>query len=775
MRTLFIKLSLLLLGVSVTSAPLFAQSKNSTGDGQFLHNATTNWKAQWIKIGYAEDSVKHPSQYFQKSFKLTGKVKQARLFITSRGLYEAQLNGKRVGNAYLTPGWTSYSKRIAYQGWDVTTMLKKGDNAIQIALGDGWYRGALAFENRRNYFGKELSFICQLEVTYSNGEKAVIASDDSWKSGGGPIRETSINNGETIDNNRELQVNQPVKVAQTYTGKLVPTESYPATKHEVFKPIKVITTPKGEKVLDFGQNLVGWVELKVKGKKGDTITLKHAEVLDKFGNFYIANLRGAQATSTYILSGKGEEYFEPHFTYFGFRYVQVKGVDGDLNPDDFKAVALYADMQPSGTFECSNPMLNKLQHNIQWGQKGNFLYVPTDCPQRDERLGWTGDAQVFARTAAYNFDVQHFFKQWMVDVAIDQRPNGAVTFVVPDILNGASGSAGWGDVATVVPWTMYQVYGDTSILHQQYQSMKNWVGFMTQNSTNDLWNKGFHFGDWLSYHSPDDDGTDAITDKYEIAQCFYAYSTQLLINAARVLGKTDDVKHYSDLLERIKASYRKEYTTYSGRILSNTQTSYVLALQFDMLLEKDRAVAASYLVNNIKAYRHHLTTGFLGTPYLCHVLSRFGYTDEAYKLLLQDTYPSWLYPIKMGATTIWERWDGIKPDSTFQTTAMNSFNHYAYGAIGDWMYQHIAGIQAGSPGYKQVIIKPEVGGKLTWCKASYQSPQGKIAVSWKIDNGHFVMDASIPKGSTAVIYIPDADGKHIQEKKVAAGNHHFSN
>ncbi|MBL4677266.1 MAG: family 78 glycoside hydrolase catalytic domain [Mucilaginibacter sp.] len=775
MRTFCSKLILTLFGVCTLFNLSIAQTAKKTGDGQFIHNATTDWKAEWIKIGYAEDSVIHPAQYFQKGFKLDGSVKSARLFITGRGLFEAQLNGRRVGNAYLTPGWTSYNKRLAYQAWDVTGMLKKGENALQVTLGDGWYRGALAFENRRNYFGKELSLLCQLEVTYTNGQKALIASDDSWKSGEGPIRASSINNGEAIDHNRELQVNKPVKIAQPYKGMLVPTESYPAIKHEVFKPIKVITTPKGEKVLDFGQNLVGWVELKVKGKKGDTITLKHAEVLDKAGNFYVANLRGALATSTYILNGKGEEYFEPHFTYFGFRYVEVKGLQGDLNPDDFKAVALYADMQPTGTFECSNPMLNKLQHNIEWGQKGNFLYVPTDCPQRDERLGWTGDAQVFARTAAYNFDVQHFFKQWMADVALDQRKDGAVNFVVPDILDGAAGSAGWGDVSTVVPWTMYQVYGDTSILHQQYESMKKWVGFMTSKSTNDLWNKGGHFGDWLSYRSPDDDGSDAITDKYEIAQCFYAYSTQLLINTARVLGKTDDVAQYSALLDRIKAAYRKEYTTYSGRILSNTQTSYVLALQFDMLLEKDRATAAGYLVNNIKAYGHHLTTGFLGTPYLCHVLTRFGHTDEAYKLLLQDTYPSWLYPVKMGATTIWERWDGIKPDSTFQTTRMNSFNHYAYGAIGDWMYQHIAGIQAGSPGYKQVIIRPEPGGKLTWCKASFVSQQGKIVVNWKIDNGHFIIDAIIPKGSTAIVYVPDADGKNVQEKKVTAGSYHFSN
>jgi alpha-L-rhamnosidase len=405
-------------------------------------------------------------------------------------------------------------------------------------------------------------------------------------------------------------------------------------------------------------------------------------VLDKAGNFYTDNLRSAKQQNTYILKGEGEETYEPHFTFQGFRYIKVDGFPGELKPENVSAVALYSDMPVTGTFTSSHPLLNQLQHNIQWGQKGNFLDVPTDCPQRDERLGWTGDAQVFARTAAFNMNVHPFFSKWLKDVAADQAPNGSVPFVVPTVMDqGAGGSAGWADAATIIPWTMYLAYGDKKVLEEQYPSMKAWVGYMEKNSTADLWNKGFHFGDWLFYRPSDDnDGRAAVTDKYLIAQAFFAHSTQLMINTAKVLGKPDDVALYTRLLDRIKAAFLKEYVTPNGRLVSSTQTAYVLALQFDMLPEALRKGAAEKLVQNIRSYGTHLTTGFLGTPYLCHVLSRYGYTDVAYDLLLQETYPSWLYPVKMGATTIWERWDGQKPDSTFQTPGMNSFNHYAYGA-----------------------------------------------------------------------------------------------
>ncbi|WEK20412.1 MAG: family 78 glycoside hydrolase catalytic domain [Candidatus Pedobacter colombiensis] len=719
------------------------------------------WKAKWIEAGYTEDLVSRPAQYFKKDFVLAKKVVSAKVYVTSHGMYEAEINGSRVGDAYLTPGWTSYAKRLQYQVYDVARLLKEGGNTIQVTLGDGWYRGVIGYEQKNNFYGKTQALLFQMELGYADGTRELVLSDGSWKSAGGPIRYSELYKGEMIDGRMAVGPWFGVQEKDYGYSNLVPTENEPVRKQERFKPVKLLTTPKGEQVIDFGQNLVGWVRIKARGTAGLVISLEHAEVLDKAGNFYTDNLRSAKASATYVLSGKGEESFEPHFTFFGFRYVKVTGYPGPLRPEDFTAVALYSDMKPTGTFECSNPLLNQLQHNISWSQRGNFVDVPTDCPQRDERLGWTGDAQVFSATAAFNFDVSRFFSKWLKDVAVDQRADGAVTAVVPDILGGFGGATGWGDVATVVPWNMYMAYGDRKVLEEQYGSMKAWVGFMEKNSTGGLWAKGYHFGDWLSYRTTDDDPTDAITDKYLIAQCFFAHSAQLMINTAKVLVKTEDISRYEALLARIKAAFVKEYVTSSGRLMSNTQTAYVLALQFNLLPESMRASAAGYLVENIRKYNNHLTTGFLGTPYICHVLSRFGYKDVAYTLLLQESYPSWLYPVKMGATTIWERWDGIKPDGSFQNPGMNSFNHYAYGAIGDWMYKNIAGIAPLEPGYKKILIRPQMGGGLTWAKGSYLSRYGRITVFWKLESTRVLMDVEVPPSTTAVVEVPGVGSRDV--------------
>ncbi len=600
-----------------------------------LLNAS-DWKAKWIQPGYKEDTINQPSPYFRKTFNTSKKIASATAFITSLGLYEAYINGKRVGDAYLTPGWTSYNKRLQYQLYDVTSLLTSGTNAIGVVLGNGWYRGFIGFSGQKNFYGKELALLAQIEIQYTDGTKETIVTDESWKSSTGSIIISEIYNGETIDARKEKSgwntssFNdtdwQGVKIKISNAPPLIATYNEPIRKKETFKVAKSITTPKGERVLDFGQNLVGWVQVKIKGSAGDKITLYHAEVLDKEGNFYTENLRPAKQKNEYILTGKGEEFFEPHFTFQGFRYLKIEDYKGEINPENFTAVVLYSDMQPTGTFTSSNPLINQLQHNIQWGQRGNFLDVPTDCPQRDERLGWTGDAQAFARTATFNYDVHNFFTKWLKDVEADQI-NGSVPFVVPNVLGaGASGSAGWADAATIIPWNMYLAYGDKKVLEDQFNSMKAWVGFMERNSTNYLWNKGFHFGDWLFYRPFDDnDGRSAVTDKYLIAQCFFAHSTELVIKTANVLGKQDDVAKYSALLKNVKDAFMKEYMTANGRLVSSTQTAYVLALNFDMLPENLRAFAAEKLVENVKSYGNHLTTGFLGTPYLCHVLSRFGY------------------------------------------------------------------------------------------------------------------------------------------------------
>jgi len=736
----------------------------------------SDWKAKWIQPGFTEDSVMRPSPLFRKTFTANKKIQSAYAYITAHGLYEAQINGRRVGDAFLTPGWTSYKKRLQYQMYDVTDFISAGSNAIGVTLGSGWYRGYIGFSNNKNFYGRDISLLFQLDLTYTDGSKETIVSDESWKSSTGSIKSSEIYNGETIDARDEKtgwstaqykdDAWSGVKVAEFPNDHLIATYNEPIRKHETFKALRILTTPKGEKVIDFGQNLVGWVVVKVKGNAGDKIMISHAEVLDKEGNFYTENLRAAKAEDTYILKGGEEETFEPHFTFHGFQFIKVEGYPGELKPENFTAVALYSDMKKTGSFTSSDALINQLQHNIQWGQKGNFLDVPTDCPQRDERLGWTGDAQVFSRTATYNMNVNDFFAKWLKDVAADQASNGAVPFVIPNVLNVSIGSTGWADVATIIPWNIYLAYGDRRVLEQQYNSMKGWVEHMHHASKNDLWNTGFHFGDWLFYRPEDDnDGRAAVTDKYLIAQCFYARSTQLLINAAKVLGKQDDMTFYSGLLQKIKDAFVKEYMTPNGRLVSGTQTAYVLALNFDMLPESLRAQAADRLVQNISSYGNHLTTGFLGTPYLCHVLSRFGHTDIAYKLLLQQTYPSWLYPVKMGATTIWERWDGRKPDSTFQTPGMNSFNHYSYGAIGDWMYRVVAGIDTyeDGPGYKHIRIMPHTGEGLTTVSADLQTYYGTVSSHWKTENGSFSLDVEIPANTTASVYVPAGSADAIKE------------
>ncbi|GGA87475.1 alfa-L-rhamnosidase [Puia dinghuensis] len=733
-----------------------------------------DWKAQWIQSAAKEDASQ-PSPLFRTTFTAKNGIASATAYITAHGLYEAQLNGQRIGDAYFTPGWTSYNKRLQYQAYDVTSLIHPGKNAVGAMLGSGWYRGYICYDWQHNFYGSDLSLLMQIIIRYDNGRIDTIASDGSWKTATGEVRHSEIYDGELIDHRQDQKgwslpdfddaAWTSVQPASYPKDNLVATGNEPVKKQETFHTGKLLTTPKGERVIDFGQNLTGWVILKLKGRAGDSIRLSHAEVLDKAGNFYTDNLRRAKAQDVFILKGREEETFEPHFTFHGFRYIRIEGTAGEINPDDYTAVALYSAMPKTGEFECSDALINQLQHNIQWGQQGNFLDIPTDCPQRDERLGWTGDAQVFSRTAAFNRGVDNFFAKWLKDLAADQKPNGAVPFVIPNV-TGNGTSAGWADVATIIPWNLYLAYGDRKVLEDQYSSMKAWVEYIRGQAKNDLWNTGFHFGDWLFYRPADDnDGRSAVTDKYFIAQCFYAHSTQLLINAATVLGKKEDADAYSALLRRIKDAFLNEYVTPDGRLVSGTQTAYVLALEFDMLPEATRKKAAARLVQNIQDYNYHLTTGFLGTPYLCHVLSQYNYTTVAYKLLLQDTYPSWLYPVKMGATTIWERWDGIRPDGSFQTPGMNSFNHYSYGAIGDWMYRVVAGIDTyeDGPGYHHSRISPHPGGGLTSAAADLETCYGKISSHWRMTSDSLAIDIDIPANTTSTVYIPAPEGGVITE------------
>jgi alpha-L-rhamnosidase len=735
-----------------------------------------DWTAQWVDPGLDQDtSQPQPVPMLRGRFTVNGRVRSARAYVTALGLYELEINGKRVGDELFTPGWTSYGKRLQYQTYDVTPHLRSGENVAGAMLGDGWYRGYLAWRDRRRIYGEHLALLCQVRIVYEDGRVQVAGTDASWRAARGPVLMSEIYMGETYDARLEQRgfsspgfddaAWTPVRVATPAARTLLAPAGPPVRRIEELRPATVKKTPAGDTVVDFGQNLVGWVRLRVSGPAGTTVRLRHAEVLDKDGNFYTANLRAAKQIVSYTLRGGGEEVYEPRFSFQGFRYVAVEGWPGELTPDRLTAVVIHSDMPVTGRFETSSPALNQLQKNILWGQKGNFLDVPTDCPQRDERLGWTGDAQVFARTAAFNMDVASFFTKWLADVAADQNAEGSVPFVVPDVLTSpqrfAGGSAAWADAAVIIPWTMYLSYGDTRVLETQYPSMKAWVEYMRGRAgASALWNSGFHFGDWLAYAAPSAEARSypgATTGKDLIATAFFAHSTDLLQKTAAVLGRAGDAAEYAALLARIKEAFRREFVSASGRVGENTQTAYALALRFELLPEDLRAEAARRLAEDVRT-RRHLTTGFVGTPYLCHVLSDAGHLDVAYHLLNREAYPSWLYPVKQGATTIWERWDGIKPDGTFQDASMNSFNHYAYGAIGEWMYRVVAGIEvdAAAPGYKHVLLQPRPGGGLTSVDARLETLHGAVGSAWTIGGDRFELKVEVPPNTRATVRLPGA-------------------
>jgi len=740
----------------------------------------SDWKSEWIEMK-GDTNRFSPSPHFRKDFIIAKTVQKAEVYVTSHGFYELHINGRKVGDQVLTPGWTSYGKRLQYQVYDVTSQLVKGNNAIGAVLGDGWYRGTLAWGDNWAIYGKKLGLFVQLKLEYTDGSEELVVSDESWKcNNDGALRMSDIYDGEIYDANKKLTGwDQPgyndTKWEKVTIGNhpfnLIASEGAPVRKIQEIKPVKVFRTPKGSLVADMGQNMVGWIRLKVTGPKGTVIKIRHAEVLDKYGEFYTTNLRSAKAQFIYTLAGSGEETYEPRFTFMGFRFVEVTGFPGTLTTENLTGVVVHSDMEPTGTYECSNPLINQLQHNIVWGQNGNFVDVPTDCPQRNERLGWTGDAQAFSRTAAFNYDVSSFFTKWLKDIAADQKPGGEVPDVIPDVLNPQNSttalpSAGWGDVSVIVPWTMYTVYGDRRLLETQYPSMKKWVEYIRKKAGDSYqWKGGSKYGDWLFYHPPVNNHTaaDGYTEPDFIATAYFAYSASLLAKAAKELGKTDDEKNYTELFNKIRDVFIHEYVTPAGRVGTCSQTSYILALKFGLLPEDLKEKAAKFLVDDIRSRANHLSTGFLGTIYICHELTNAGYTDVAYDLLLQETYPSWLYPVKMGATTIWERWDGQKTDSTFQDAGMNSFNHYAYGAIGDWMYRVSAGIETQNPGYRHLLLQPHPAKNLSYAKASFESPYGKVASGWTRKDGRIIVHITIPANTKATVVLPVDDPAKVTE------------
>lgn len=732
----------------------------------------SDWKADWI----GENGKCRPINLRGKAT-LANKVKRATAYISSHGQYEAYINGQRVGDAYMTPGWTSYKTRVQYQAYDVTSLLQSGENILAAVVAPGWYSG-MGYRARKSY-GDDISLLMQVNVEYVNGLTEVFTSGEGWKMSAiakaSGVVSNDIYHGETIDARliddswTTLAYNEgaewvAAEVISKDKGAVVSTLNELCRAQKPIKPVKYILTPKGEKVLDFGQNIVGWERVKLQGKAGDTIRIYHAETLDEKGNFYTVNLRTAKATSTYVMNGEKRE-FAPTMTFYGFRYIRVEGIEGEPNLEDYEIVPVWSDFENIGSFSSSNALVNQLQSNIWWGFHDNFLDVPTDCPQRNERLGWTGDAQVFFRTASFLGRVENFFEKWLVDLRTDQFEDGTIPRVIPNIFMESrrrTTACGWADAATIVPWKHYMAYGDKTVLANQYQSMANWVNYLIKNSKehNYLWtgNEGEHYGDWLFYSVNNDrSGVSAVTSKLLLAQCFFIHSLDNVANAAEALGKAADVAYYKDIAAQARKAYLAEYVTPNGLVSSDTQTAYVLALHFDLLPEEMRPIAAKRLVENIKRYKNHISTGFLGTPYICEVLTRFGYSDVAYTLLLQEGCPGWLYQVKMGATTVWERWDSIRKNGSIPNNGMNSLNHYAYGSIGDWLYREAVGIKEAAPGYKRIIITPHTGGNFENMAASTVTPYGKVSATWKAkDNLLKELSVEIPFNTTAEIYVPAA-------------------
>lgn len=723
--------------------------------------------AKWITHGLADEETACP--IFVKEFDVPEGIEKVRIYATSLGVYEIKLNGEKVGDTFFAPGWTNYKKRLQYQTYAVDG-IKPGRNKIEITVGNGWYKGIFGFDCRPNIYGDQAAALVEIHLVRPDGTREIIGTDESWHTTTGSIRSSEIYMGETVDSTFEAQGSQAVKVMDFDNNRLVAQESEPVRITRKLPVRRLITTPKGEIVLDFGQNLTGFVEFSVAGTKGQKIVIRHAETLDKDGNFYPDTLRQAVSVDTFVCSGE-QQTFRPHFTFHGFRYVRVEGLDPEqIDTHRFFACVLHTDMEDTGTFRTSNPLINQLQSNIQWSQRGNFLDIPTDCPQRDERLGWTGDAQVFAGTAAYNANVALFFAKWLRDLASEQTKEYGVPHVVPNILGDQDGAAAWSDAATVIPWTMYQTYGDKRILEDQYESMTGWVDYISERcGSSGLWQTGFQYGDWLALDKEESADRTGATDKYLVANAYYAYSTDIVRKAARVLNKIEDADKYDRLYAKIKKAFNDEYITATGRLVSETQTGCVLALHFDLAEEQYKPRILESLTTNIANHKNHLSTGFVGTPYLCHVLSEHHEHDLAGTLLLKEDYPSWLYAVNKGATTIWERWNSILPSGYFDESGMNSLNHYAYGSIGDWMYGKLAGIGLLEPGYKKIAIKPQFIKGISRVEASYESVYGEIRSFWSCENGKIRIEVRIPANTTAILYLPEK----AEAIEVGSGLHTF--
>ncbi|WP_205857239.1 alpha-L-rhamnosidase [Phytoactinopolyspora endophytica] len=767
-------------GTDGTASPWSAWS---TAEAGLLDAA--DWSALPVGASWPEtpDTDRRP-YLVRREFTLPADTVRARLYVTAHGVFEAELNGQRVGDDVLAPGWTTYHRRLRYYTYDVTQLLRTGENALGAWLGDGWYRGRLGFNGGyRDLYGFDLSLLAQLEVTLADGTRQVIATDESWRACMGPIQLSGLYDGETYDARDEQHgwsepgfddaAWSPVVQNKRDPATLVAPEQPSVRCTEEVRPIETRVTESGTLLLDFGQNMVGRLRIGVDGPAGHTITVRHAEVLQD-GRLYTRPLRLAPSVDTIVLDGSGPRTWEPRFTLHGFRYAEIEGWLGEVGQQDAVARVYHTDMERTGWFECSDPLLNRLHENIVWSMRGNFVDIPTDCPQRDERLGWTGDIQVFAPTASFLYDCAGMLTSWLTDLANEQLDDGTVPWFVPTIPGGphwtpARPGAVWGDAAVLTPWVLYDRFGDAGVLERQYDSAKAWVDLVVNIAGADrLWNTGFQLGDWLDPAAPPDDPSAARTDKYLVATAYLAWSARHLARTAAVLGKNEDAARYAAIADEVKAAFAAEYVGADGLLSSDAPTAYALAIVFDLVEGDARAAAGARLSELVREAGHRIATGFAGTPVVSDALTSTGYLDTAYELLLEEGCPSWLYMVRQGGTTIWERWDSMMPDGTVNPGDMTSFNHYALGAVADWMHRRIAGIAPLEPGYRRVRFAPRPGGGLRFARGRYASAYGTISAHWWFEEDALHFTVQLPTGTTGVVELPGRD-----PVEVGPGQHTF--
>ena len=713
-----------------------------------------------------------------------GAVVSAELAVSSLGVFEAYLNGRAVGHDVLSPGWSSYEWRLRYRTYDVTDLLRPA-TVLGISLGNGWSRGRLGWNGNRALYADRLAVIAQLEVAYADGHQQLVITDETWRAGPSATLANDLYDGQTIDARladgtwMHAGAAPPgwgsVETLEFDTSRLTPYIGPPVVRHETLRPVNIWPAPSGRMLVDFGQNLVGWLRCTIKGEAGTEIIVRHGEVLEH-GELGTRPLRGAKATDRFVLSG-GEDHFEPTKTYHGFRYAEISGWPRELTPSALEAVVVHSDLRRTGYFECSDPMLNQLHTNVTWSMRGNFLDVPTDCPQRDERLGWTGDLAVFAPTAVFLYDVDAFLRDWLHDLAAEQQAqDGLVPLVIPDVLKYETAASSlphqatmaiWSDVAVWVPWALWQAYGDRSVLEEQYASMTAHTRHVESLlSPTGLWDTGLQLGDWLDPEAPPGEPFKAKADRHVVATaCFYR-TARIVADTAELLGRADDAQHFRLVAGRVRDAFNKHYVEDNGTVRSDCATVYALAIVFGLLDERLTARAGDRLSTLVQENGYRISTGFAGTPYVTDALTQTGHLDDAYRLLLEQGCPSWLYPVTMGATTIWERWDSMLPDGTINPGRMNSFNHYALGAVADWIHRVIGGIAPLEPGYAKVLIAPRPGGGLTWAAARLETAHGPVKVRWRETDQDFTIEAALPAGVTGVIRLPGEP-----DRELASGGH----